>query len=174
MPVYPPTPPTPVAPGEGTPSSLRLGGRFSLNDYEIEQTKTLLDIDGEYISLHREAEWVDDGAGGQTRAEEDGPTIAKQLFWFFEAAPIAHIARGSNFQETIGMGQRVTTNYVLVGMPDANMRQGDTFWRDGEPYVIEFVHPDRKFMTLGEVERISDPQGDEDLEPADEDLEASD
>lgn len=140
---------------------MRIGGKFDEAHYQAEQTQIILDMHGEKISLKREPQLVDDGAGGvMPDPDHTGGTLAEQTFWFHEAAPTAHIARGTNFAEIINMGQRTTTGYVLLGMPDVNVRQHDTFKHGVHEYKVTYVHPDRAWQTIAEVERVADPQGD--------------
>jgi hypothetical protein len=140
---------------------MRLGGRFTEEDYQRQQTQLLLDWFGEAIVLKREPEYVDDGAGGVIRPDDADTALDPQVFWFWEAAPVAHIARGSNFQQIIGMGQRITTNYVLLGLPDADVLQDDEFDYGGYSYKVAFLHDDRRFQTIAEVERVGRPDGTE-------------
>lgn len=138
---------------------MKLGGKFTADDYSSMQIAEQMEMEGVLIELHREAEFVDDGEGGIIRPEDGERTIAEQSFIFQEAAPIAHVARGTNFQQIIGYGDRATTNFVLVGYPEANLKKDDTFERDGCEYKVSFVHPDRAFMTLAELERVTTGNG---------------
>lgn len=140
---------------------MKLGGKFDSDEYSAMQIAAQVEMEGVYIELEREPEYVDDGEGGVIRPD-DAPDrkLAQQLFLFRETAPIAHVARGTNFQNIIGAGRRATTNFVLVGYPDANVKADDWFtWTDGYEYKITAVHPDRKFMTVAEIERVTSGNG---------------
>lgn len=143
--------------------AMKLGGKFDDTHYSTMQIAEQINTYGEDIVLRREPVAVDDEEGGFiTPDEEEGgvPTnLPPQHLYFGEAAPLAHIARGTNIQHNIGYGDRVTTNFVLLGAPNADMQKGDTFTKGDYEYRIEMVHPDRAFMTLGEVIRITDGEG---------------
>lgn len=136
---------------------MKVGGKFTTQQYMAQQNDMLLDLDGVFIKLQRKAALVDDGEGGVIRSvePEDERTVAAQKFLFWEAAPVAHVARGANFQQVIGMGQKITTSHVLVGKTDANIRQDDYFVHNGDEYVVMFVHPDRTEQTIAEVDRVA-------------------
>jgi hypothetical protein len=142
---------------------VKLGGKFDATHYSAMQIAEQIGMDGENIVLRREPAAVDDEEGGFIIPDEEeggSPTnLDPQLLFFFEAAPLAHIARGTNIQHLIGYGDRVTTNFVVLGPPTADMQKGDTFTKGDYEYRIEMVHPDRAFMTLGEVIRITDGEG---------------
>lgn len=139
---------------------MKLGGKFSEDDYQCLQTGVLLDLYGELIQLQREPEYEDDEEGGVIRPDDElDKEIGPQEFWFYEAAPVAHVARGANFQQIINMGQRLTTAFILVGMPSANVRKDDWFERGEFTYKVAFVHDDRSFQTIAELERISSGEG---------------
>ena len=138
---------------------MKVGGKFSEEDYQCQQTQFLLDSFGEDITLKREPDFEDDGGGGLVRPDEEDSTKPPQVFWFYEAAPIAHVARGTNFQEIINMGQRITTAFILLGLPDADIKQDDEFVRGEFEYKVVFVHDDRSFQTIAELERIGSGNG---------------
>lgn len=140
---------------------MRLGGKFDSDEYSAMQVSAQVEMEGVYIELVREPELVDDGEGGVIRPDTAPErTIAQQLFLFRETAPISHVARGTNFQNIIGAGRRATTNFVLVGYSDANVKTDDSFtWTDGYEYKVTAVHPDRTFMTLAEIERVTSGNG---------------
>lgn len=134
---------------------MKLGGKFTTQQYMGQQNNILLDLDGVLIKLQREPDLVDDGEGGVIRPDEEPEkTLGEQKFLFWESAPIAHVARGATFQQNIGMGQRVTTTHILCGRTDANIRQNDYFTQNGYDYVVTYVHPDRTEQTIAEVERV--------------------
>lgn len=137
---------------------MKVGGKFDETYYMALQIQAQVDLYGRSIVLVRPPDLEDDGEGGVAR-DDDAPTnLPAQRLCFIETAPIAHVARGSNFQDIIGMGQRVTTNYALVGLVDADMKKGDTFSIEEDEYTYEllYVHPDRDFMCLAEVERVAE------------------
>lgn len=140
---------------------MNLGGKFTTREYMEQQNDMLLDIDGVLIKLIREPDYVDDGEGGVIRSDDDAEekTLAEQRFLFWEAAPVAHVARGADYDQIIGMGQRVTTSHVLAGRTDANIRQDDRFEHEGYDYVVRYVHPDRTEQTIAEVDRVASGQG---------------
>lgn len=134
---------------------MKVGGKFSADEYSAMQIATQVEMEGTTILLVREPDYEDDDEGGVIRADGENRTLAEQKFIFQEAAPVAHVARGTNFQQIIGYGQRATTDYVLVGYPQANIAKDDTFTYGQYEYKVTFVHPDRTFMALAEVERIT-------------------
>lgn len=139
--------------------TIKTGGKFGYIEYEAMQIQAQIDVFGQDIVLLRLPELEDDGEGGMARESDEPVPLDPQRLCFVEAAPIAHVARGSNFQEIIGMGQRVTTNYVLVGTVEADMRKDDTFVIGEHTYELKYVHPDHDFMRLAEVERIAEGNG---------------
>lgn len=138
---------------------MKVGGKFDYTDYSKIQIQAQIDIFGRDIVLIREPALEDDGEGGVARDDDTPTELDPQLLCFVEAAPIAHVARGSNFQDIIGMGQRITTNYALVGTIDADMKKGDKFVINEFEYELIYVHPDHDFMRLAEVERVAEGNG---------------
>lgn len=137
-------------------TDIKVGGKFGYVDYMAMQIKAQVDLFGQDIVLLRKPVMEDDGEGGIAREDDEPEPLEAQKLCFIEAAPIAHVARGSNYQDIIGMGQRVVTNYALVGLVDADMMKADTFVIDDYEYEIIYVHPDHDFMRLAEVERVEE------------------
>ena len=128
---------------------MKLGGKFTINDYAIQQTEMLLDTEGIQIKLVRGAAWEDDGAGGVIKPDNElDVDVPVQTFFF------CTYDDGERFIKTPILGDLRSNRYVLVGLPDANMEAKDTFTIDDEDYQIEFVRTEDNFQKLGEVIRL--------------------
>lgn len=112
---------------------------------EIHEANTAawINSDPVTVSMVRETR-VSDGAGGWTRTEV---TLAPQTF---------RVDRGSNASiqfVTAPSGTNVPIRFRLVGAPDADVAEGDTFVLDGDEYDVTYRHRDTFGRVAAEVER---------------------
>ncbi len=117
----------------------------------IESTEALIESYPTKIALVREPSLVPDGLGGQipNPAEEETTLPAKERHF----APITDFVKlGLSFGELIDdRGRRMTPTHILVGPPNDDIEEGDTFTDAGQDYTILRVFPDRSYMTKGIV-----------------------
>ena len=108
-------------------------------------TKAFIDADPVIVALERRLR-QSDGEGGWTRAEEPEP-IDPQVFRLIpQSDTMPTIQTVDGFQRTPG--------FVLLGVYDANMQNGDYFSIDGTEYQI--VSPVRPLHTERAYERKGD------------------
>lgn len=137
---------------------MNLGGKYSYNDAQLDQTRALIDLYGQWIKIRRPGELEEDAEGGVVRNDPTTGRTAQKLYFEY-SSPIAHVSRNASFSENVGQGQRVTTNHVLIGLPDADIRQDDEFTVNGYDYIILYIHPDTRYQRKGEILLITSPVG---------------
>jgi hypothetical protein len=113
------------------------------NDYLIESTAEMIAARPTLVALHREGEMERTPSGGQKVVRDPEDLPAKNRF--FQAVSLEEI-RTVNWQ-----GRDHIARFILVGMPDDEMKIGDTFLNNGLRYTIAEVSQDRTFETKGFV-----------------------
>jgi hypothetical protein len=108
------------------------------------------------IQLLRYAAPVADEEGGygstSPTADPEPQPVTNRLFMYSLYEP--QYAGGSS------TGYGTHERFVLVGMPDDDIRINDVFWIGGHRYQIAMLHPDRTYETKAEGEGVfngSDP-----------------
>lgn len=110
---------------------------------QIEQTRGLIESAPTRIELNHLGGWVPDGAGGRKR--DPNGTKERERAYFFEgvAQPELYFLSETT-SEVVG-------TYILIGMPDYDIRDGD-WWEDqGVRYHVQFVHHDKSYQVKAEV-----------------------
>lgn len=114
---------------------------------QIKTTDDLITSNPVELVFTRPQPAADDGAGGRKPAGQDNDLPPQEVFFQ---------AKMQNPVEVMDeRGQRVLSWYVVVGRPDADMRQGDRFMHNGHEYKLAFIYPDRQYQIKAEVVRIS-------------------
>ena len=111
----------------------------------IRSTRTLIEAWPQGIILNRPPEPVDDGAGGVRVPDGPDTQLPVQTLYFAESDAETDVER------TTLAGTKVVITHVLVGMPDADMRENDWFVVGDKKFKIQYVLPDRDYQTKGEV-----------------------
>jgi len=132
---------------------------MTINDavsrYRMMTTEKLIDYDGMEISLKRQPGLVDDGAGGKKRVSGSDTTLAPQTFFM---GGLITMGRGVNTQPErwiiTSLGEKYREYGVLIGMPDADVQEGDFFFNGDDRWDVLFVHADRSFQTKVEIGRV--------------------
>jgi hypothetical protein len=127
----------------------------SVARYRILTTEKLLEYESEDIVLNRPPGLIDDGAGGKQRvAGNDVPLVPQQFF----VGGLMTMGRGVSTQPErwiiTSLGERYKEFAVLIGMPDADVEEGDWFTRRNDRWEVLFIHDDRSFQTKVEVGRV--------------------
>lgn len=111
-----------------------------------EQLKTTQDLIyhcGRDLELNRRASYVSDGAGGRVRQGSDVLQSPKRLFF--------QQIRSNDVYYVNQQGESVLSTYVLLGMPDDDIQEGDTFSVDGLSFEVIWIHPDIRYEKRAEV-----------------------
>jgi len=99
------------------------------------------------VQIQRGTGMVPDGAGGWTPAPGSTP-IDPQEFRLI-------IQNTSGYTATRNIdGETISPAFVMIGMYDANVQEGDTFVLDGNGYRVSFVRDDKRYETWSEVEYL--------------------
>ncbi len=109
-------------------------------------TEQLIRRFGRDIALVRPAAYISDGAGGRTRSGTDSFLPAVRRFFSGSTPNTGFVVR---FQ-----GERQVGSFVLIGLPDDDIQQGD-YWQDGATmYRVTYVHDNPRYETRAEVAAI--------------------
>ncbi len=108
-------------------------------------TRMFIEADARDVILLRRTR-TDDGAGGI----EVGDPVEQ----FPQRMRLLPQEDGAT-ERTTSEGESATPQYMLMGLPDANMQRYDEFVLDGVRYEIVYVD-DRKYELKGEVIRLGD------------------
>jgi hypothetical protein len=123
--------------------------------YRSMTTQKLLEYEGEDLVLNRPPGLVDDGAGGKKRVDGSDISLASQRFF---VGGLVTMGRGVATQPErwiiTSLGERYREFAVLIGLPDADVEEGDWFARQNDRWEVLFIHDDRTFQTKVEVGRV--------------------
>jgi hypothetical protein len=128
----------------------------AVSRYRTMTTQKLLEYEGEDIALNRPPDLIDDGAGGKKRALGGNLNIAPQRFF---VGGLVTMGRGVATQPErwiiTSLGERYREFAVLIGLPDADVQEGDWFSRqENDRWEVLFIHDDRSLQTKVEVGRV--------------------
>lgn len=110
---------------------------------QIRTTKLFIQEEGSFVALVREGTFSRTAAGGQVKGGI--PQTFDPVKRFF-----AGVSR-DNRLVLDWKGKKVEADHVLIGLPDDDMKPGDTFSLDGKNYEIVFVNNDHRWETKGYV-----------------------
>lgn len=99
-------------------------------DAMIRQNAALFANEGVEIVLARPGTEMDDGEGGTILGEP--VNVPAQTFLVGSAEPM-------ELQTQTNQGQRLVSRHVIVGAPDADLQDGDTFVLRGDRYIVQYV-----------------------------------
>jgi hypothetical protein len=110
---------------------------------QLRITNQLIRRFGRDIALVRPAGWVSDGAGGRIRSGTE--TLLPPVRRFFSGTV------PNNDFRIRAQGERQVGRFVLIGLPDDDIQQGD-YWIDGTTtYRVDYVHDYPRYETRAEV-----------------------
>lgn len=120
-------------------------------------TRLLLAREGNDVVLSRPPKAVSDGEGGVV--EPTGVPLALAAQRMF----VSGVTRDSDYRQSSYIvneqGEKFVNRFVIIGMPDLDILQGDEFaWHD-ETIKIDMVHEDRRWQTKAEGERVTNADG---------------
>jgi hypothetical protein len=105
----------------------------------IESTLSLIEESPTMITLVREPDWEDDGAGGKRRSSGNDVALVPKGRFFQSIVEIP--------QFLLAMaGEWVRSWHVLVGPPGDDIRKDDKFTVDGNDYQVLYVDPEKRFQ----------------------------
>lgn len=110
----------------------------------IQSTADLIASEPSSIALSR-VETTSDGAGGRRPGAPVDLEAVDRFFSYVAANPITHFDDGGSYKSEAG---------VLIGMPDDDIRNGDTFTHNGLNFRVTKVFDDRRYQTKAEVIHI--------------------
>jgi hypothetical protein len=120
---------------------------------KIQRTQSTADLiaqEGRSITLHRGAALVPDGAGGWVPGS-GSDTIVDQQNLFFTASLYEPLELA-----TSATGEALHEKFILIGMPDADIQEGDWLEFSNHKYVVNFIHADRSYQVKAEGEAVSE------------------
>lgn len=115
-------------------------------------TRMLILNEPSEIIIDRPGADEDDGAGGKVRGAEPITLDPQQVF-------VSPVTRDSDYRQSSfaqgDQGESFTNRFVIVGMPDADINQYDTFVWKGHTIKVLFRHPDNGYEVRAEGERVT-------------------
>lgn len=112
---------------------------------QLQATATLIDAEGQMVSIVRPTLAVDDGEGGYTRVDNYDPPVLAAVKRFFGST----LRQGELIRTP--EGEIFKTEHVLIGPPEDDIQKLDTFELFGREFVVRYVQPDRRYQTKGYV-----------------------
>jgi hypothetical protein len=112
-------------------------------DEAIKSTRDLIDSDPTPITLFH-SEWVNDGRGGRRRSTVAEPEAPAPVDRFFSA-----IAADKSVSFNM-LGITKDRVYILIGMPDDDIQEGDVFQVNAKNFRVIWVDDDRRYQTKAE------------------------
>ena len=114
---------------------------------QLRQTQQLIDGEPTQLVLKRNPPAIKTAAGGRVAAPD--PVDLEPQTVFFGAKSRDDLP----LQDT--QGERVIQYYVVVGMPDLDIQNGDTFMVNGMDFTVTFVHRNLAYEIKADVETYS-------------------
>jgi hypothetical protein len=112
---------------------------------QLQATKDLIEAEGQPIVLMRPAALQADGTGGfVTPLDQDAPLASQDLFF--------GLVQYEPLQLDYPTGQTIHVKFVLVGMPDADIQEGDWFTLYNKRYIVQKIAMTRGFEMRAEGE----------------------
>jgi hypothetical protein len=111
-------------------------------------TSQLIAAEGRLVALERKATWERTAEGGQRRTgatTTEDPAV-KRFFLMLRGE--ARYVEGVN-------GEMMLAEAVLLGMPDDDIRQLDTFMLDGRSWEVFSVDTDQRYETRAHCRDIT-------------------
>lgn len=115
-------------------------------DDRTQSTQDLIASEPTTITLNRST-WESDGADGRRRSSAPVAQPAKQRFFSGIAAD-----RSIAFNQ---LGLRKERIYILIGLPDDDIQEGDLFTLPTGNYRVVWVDDDRRYQCKAEVVHAS-------------------
>jgi hypothetical protein len=113
----------------------------------LRQTQGFIDADPELVVFQRPT-LSSDGAGG--RVQTTNPVEPAQRIRVVPAR-----TRSTSLVYTLPNGILISSkDYMLVGMPDLDVKAKDLFEVFGQGYQVSFVNPDREVATLAQLDLL--------------------
>lgn len=113
-----------------------------MDDFEISEllstTKDLIEFGPSYDIVFSREELVRTPSGGKIHSPKQN--VASQRLYF---SPTTGDARVVQLTE----GEKVEASHVLVGLPDANVKEKDRFELTGRKFLVVEIHPQREYET---------------------------
>lgn len=102
------------------------------------------------MSLSRPPEYIDDGEGGQVRLGDEDTTLPPvKRFYGSLVRQGEHIVTPA--------GEQFFTEHVLIGMPNDDIREGDTFTIGDRRMHVRYIHPDTTYQVKAYVTSHANP-----------------
>lgn len=123
-------------------------------DELIAQTIVLITQEPTTVVLMRPPAAVSDGEGGSRRLV--GADVEQPAQQFF----VSGVTRDSDYRQSSFIvaedGEKFVNRLVIIGLPGANIKQGDWFMFRGYRVEINYVEPDQRWQVKADGERVSD------------------
>lgn len=109
-------------------------------------TQELIDFEPTLIQLVHAPILVANGRGGLTPSGSVTPEpVAKNRFFSQTTSKESVVVKSE--------GREILVDWVLVGLVDDDIREGDTFTVSGVTYKVWTIHDDKRWQTKGLVAR---------------------
>jgi hypothetical protein len=126
-------------------------GHYGVNE-SLTVTQMLLAREGAEVVLMRPPASVSDGEGGTVAPTGPSVPLAAQTML------VSGVTRDSSYA-VAEQGERLVNRFVVIGLPDLDIKQGDELAWLGETIKIDMVYEDRRWQTKAEGERVTNADG---------------
>ena len=120
------------------------------------QTAHLITREPTTLTFLRRYRRTEDGAGGSLQQPGTFDVPAQQVF-------LSAVTRDSDYRQSSFIrdsdGERYVNHFIIVGMPTLDVEQYDEFMFNGHRFKVSFVHPERRWETVAEADRVTDGDG---------------
>lgn len=114
-------------------------GPDDLETVQLEVTRDLIEYDHQSIVIRRPAEKKRQQDGSVSPEGPPPAPLAAQRLFFSGVT-------GDDVRVLDWEGQSVRCAFVLIGMPDADIKKGDSFGLWGRTFVVVDLHPDERWQ----------------------------
>lgn len=114
-------------------------GPGSREDSQLRTTRNLIEWDHQNIVINRPPAKVRQPDGSVKRAAGSGTTLEPQKLFFSGIT-------ADDVREVSWEGEKIHSTFILIGMPDADFQEGDTFEIWGRKFLIAEVHRDLRWQ----------------------------
>lgn len=106
---------------------------------QLQTTRNLIAWDNQTIVIHRPPAMTRQPDGSTKRGSGAGTTLAAQILFFSGVS-------ADDVRMVTWQGEKVNSTFILIGMPEADFQEGDTFDLWDRHWTVVEVHRDTRWQ----------------------------